>query len=139
MTDKNRTRLAQLDAPPVQRKFIWFWAGVVLVSLLLTFGRHAPFYRLFYALPYTSTIRNPTKFLHVLSWALVILFGYGVHGLWRRYVEISSSQFVGLSQHLKNWWAKAPAFDRKWIIGNFVLVGASVIAWLMRGSAGLRS
>ncbi len=30
----------------VERKLIWFWSALALVSLLLAFGRHAPFYRL---------------------------------------------------------------------------------------------
>src|SRR5487761_2176589 len=44
-----------------QKRFIWFWAGVLVVSL-----------------PYASTIRNPAKFILVFSWAIVILFGCGV-------------------------------------------------------------
>ena len=47
-----------------RRKSLWFWLGVSFVSLLLAYGRFAPFYRLIYALPYFSTIRNPVKFLH---------------------------------------------------------------------------
>src|SRR6185295_11801190 len=59
-----------------QRKAVWFWCVVVAVAMLLMFGRFAPFYQLFYALPYASTIRNPAKFLHVVEWALLILFAY---------------------------------------------------------------
>lgn len=70
------------------RRFVWFWMAVAVVSLPLAFGRFAPFYRLpYFLLPYFSTIRNPTKFLHPLSMALVVLFAYGVHGLWRRYLS----------------------------------------------------
>ena len=65
------------------RKLVWFWSAVALVSLLMAFGRFAPFYRLLYALPYFSTIRNPVKFVHVFSLALVVLFALGVDGLWR--------------------------------------------------------
>src|SRR5580658_5117577 len=46
-----------------QIKWLWFWLAVGIISLLLALGRYAPFYRLIYALPYFSTIRNPTKFL----------------------------------------------------------------------------
>src|SRR6185295_20367094 len=69
-----------------QRKLIWFWAGAAFISLLLAFGRYAPFYRFIYMLPYFSTIRNPAKFTHPFNWSLVILFAYGIHGLCRRYL-----------------------------------------------------
>ena len=59
-------------APATKRARIWWlvhqWAGLKF-SLLLSFGRHAPFYQLFYALPYASTIRNPGKFLAPLGMA----------------------------------------------------------------------
>jgi hypothetical protein len=64
-----------------ERRVVWFWSGALVVSLLLAWGRHAPFYQLFYALPYFSTIRNPIKFMHPFSVALVVLFGYGLHAL----------------------------------------------------------
>ncbi|MGH7968181.1 MAG: hypothetical protein ACREIC_05570, partial [Limisphaerales bacterium] len=70
----------------VSQRWIWFWSGTAVVALLLAFGRFAPFYRLLYALPYFSTIRNPAKFTHVFNWATVVLFAYGIHGLWRRYM-----------------------------------------------------
>ena len=53
------------------RRFLWFWTAVLMVSLLLAFGRFAPFYALLYLrFPYFSTIRNPIKFLFVFSWAM---------------------------------------------------------------------
>jgi hypothetical protein len=57
-----------------QRRSIWFWSITAFVSLLLSFGRYAPFYKLVYMLPYFSTIRNPAKFLHPFHWSLVIFF-----------------------------------------------------------------
>jgi hypothetical protein len=41
-----------------ERRTIFFWGAAALVSLLLAFGRHAPFYQFFYGLPYMSTIRS---------------------------------------------------------------------------------
>ncbi len=72
---------------PAQRRWLWFWLAVALVSLLLAFGRFAPFYQLAYALPYFSTIRNPTKFLYPFSFGLVVLFALGVDGLCRRHLQ----------------------------------------------------
>ncbi len=58
---------------------IWFWSAVVLIALLLSFGKHFPLYRLFYQLPLVSSIRNPNKFLQVFQLALGILSAYGLH------------------------------------------------------------
>ena len=80
-----RRKEAVYSAP--QRKLLWFWLGVGVVSLLLGFGRYAPFYRWMYALPYFSTIRNPIKYLDVFSFALVMLFAFGLDGLWRKYLR----------------------------------------------------
>jgi hypothetical protein len=99
-----------------QKKFIWFWTVVLFGSMLLAWGRFAPFYALPYQLPYFSTIRNPAKFLFFLSWATVILFAYGVHALSSRRA------------------AKISAFDQKWIFATAGLFGASVLGWFFYAS-----
>lgn len=107
-----------------KRKWIWFWLGVAVISLGLGFGRHAPFYRILYSLPYSSTIRNPVKFLTVVNFALVVLFAYGVDGLWRKYLEPSSSSLI----------RRSPAtvrFDKLWMQGCFVTLGLGLVAWLI--------
>ena len=71
----------------VQRRSIWFWMAVAVVGLLVGFGKYAPFFRLFYDLPYASTMRNPFKFMHIFHWALIILFAYGLHSLFRAYIQ----------------------------------------------------
>jgi hypothetical protein len=115
-----------------QRRFVWFWGVVLAGSLLLAWGRFAPvFYKLFYALPYASTIRNPAKFVLTFSWAAVILFGYGVHVLSRRYLEVPAVGATSVSVQLKNWWAKVRGFDRKWPVACVVAVGGSALAWLI--------
>ncbi len=118
-----------------QRKMVWFWAGASVLSLLLAFGRHAPFYRLLYALPYFSTIRNPTKFLLILDFSLVVLFAYGVHGLWRKYMEAPASVAANLTTRLRNWWAKTSPFDKRWVSGCALTLAASLVAWLVYASS----
>jgi len=98
-----------------ERKFLWFWSGAALLSLLLAFGRFAPFYRFLYALPYFSTIRNPAKFVSVFNWALLILFAYGLHGLSRRYLGAVP--------------ARISQFDRRWIVGCGVAIAAALVGW----------
>lgn len=118
-----------------QRKNVWFWSAVVIVSLLLAFGRHAPFYQFLYALPYFSTIRNPAKFLHILSFAVVILFAYGLDGLSRRYLEPSPPGGANYIPRFQVWWSKAARSDKRWIRGSFLAIGASVLGWLIYGSS----
>jgi hypothetical protein len=122
-----------------QKRFIWFWAAVLALSLPLAWGRFAPFskeydslgfYALLYHLPYFSTIRNPAKFILVFSWAIVILFGYGINALSRRYVAVPAGSSGPPSAQLINWWGKVRGFDRNWTMGCGVLVIGSVLAWL---------
>ncbi len=115
----------------VQRRLIWFWLAAVVVSLLLAFGRFAPFYQFFYALPYASTIRNPAKFLHTCEWALLMLFGYGMHGLSARHLGAASAAGRGLVAHWQGWWSKVTGFDRRWVVGSVAFVGLSLVAWFV--------
>jgi hypothetical protein len=117
-----------------QKKFICFWAVVLFVSLLLAWGRFAPFYALLYKLPYFSTIRNPAKFLAIFSWAMVILFGYGVHALSLRCLDVPAGNSNSISAKLKSWWAKAGNFDRKWMCICGGIFGASVLGWFIYAS-----
>jgi hypothetical protein len=114
-----------------QRKFIWFWSGMALICALVGFGRFAPFYQLFYALPFASTMRNPGKFFHVVEWVLVILFAYGVDGLSRRCSAAPGAAIRGLSAQLQAWWAKAGAFDKNWVKGSAVALAGSLVGWLI--------
>ena len=116
---------------PLQRRLIWFWIGAAIISLLLAFGHYAPFYQFVYMLPYFSTIRNPAKFTHPLHFALIILFAYGIDGLWRRYLAGAAVQYPSL----KAWWAKVKGFDRKWTIGSVVFVGLSIFGLLAYASS----
>ena len=116
-----------------ERKYIWFWSGMAVVSLLLAFGRHAPFYKFFYALPYASTFRIPGKFTQPFDWALLVIFGYGLQGFSRLYLE--KAKAVAKGAQLKNWWAKAMAADPKWIMGSIFALVASLLGWLVYASS----
>jgi hypothetical protein len=114
-----------------QRRYIWFWTGVVVVSLLFAWGRFSIFYALLYKLPYFSTIRSPTKFLIVLSWGIVVLFAYGIDGFSRLYLTNNGAKRVSPFVQLKNWWPGAPSFDRKWTLGCGVAVIAGFLGFLI--------
>lgn len=108
-----------------QRKWIWFWSATAIVSLLLAFGRYAPFYRLVYALPYFSTIRNPIKYLYFLSMAFVVLFTFGVDGLWRGFVNKTA---------MEQKRTRPGRFENMWLIGSLVAIALACIAWVVYSS-----
>ena len=116
----------------VERRLIWFWVALAFVSLLLAFGRFAIFYQVVYRLPYFSTIRNPDKFLHFVTFASVILFGYGIHGLHRRYLSVPLVSAPG--GRLKTWWRKADAFDRRWLVGCIGVIFLAIVGWVIYGA-----
>ena len=118
-----------------ERRFVWFWAAAALISLLLAWGRHAPFYQLVYALPFFSTIRNPIKFLHPFSLSLVVLFAYGAEALWRAQVAKAADSVQSLKARFKTAWAAATAFDRRWLTGLILALGASLLGWLLYASS----
>jgi len=114
-----------------ERRSVRFWSVAALVSLLLAFGRHAPFYQLLYALPYFSTIRNPVKFLHPLNLSLIILFGYGLNALWRSRVATATPKLQAIPDQFRTWWKAAAAPDRRWTMGMIATLGASLVGWLI--------
>lgn len=113
----------------IQRKWLWFWVGIFVVSLLLAFGRYAPFYRWLYALPYFSTVRNPAKFTHLLSFAVVVMFAYAVDGLWRKYVEPAEGREAKGWSGFWNWWRKASIFEKRWLQVCLLLFGIAGAGW----------
>ncbi len=119
----------------LERKYIWFWTGIAVLCALVGLGRFAPFYQFFYALPFASTMRNPSKFYHVVEWMMVILFAYGVHGLTSRSIADAKDEDDGLLDYFRKWWSKAVSFDKKWIIGMVVALGVSLIGWLIYASS----
>ncbi len=118
------------------RRWIWFWLGVFVVSLLLSFGRFAPFYQVLYALPYFSTIRNPAKFTYFCNWSLVVLFTYGVNGLYRLYLERQTAKAAAFRQTFADWWQRVRGFDRRWTTGCAIAFGAAALGWLIFASSG---
>ena len=116
---------------PAQRKWVWFWTAVALASLLLAWGRFAPFYQVLYALPYVSTIRSPAKFTHFVNFALVFLFAYGVHALTQRYFQVALTTSLGPVEAVKAWWSRARSADRRWVGGCLLVLGGSAVVWLI--------
>jgi hypothetical protein len=119
-----------------EKKLIWFWGIAAFISLLLAWGRHAPFYKLVYALPYFSTIRNPMKFMHPFQLATGIIFACGVEGIARLYLENVRGANASFGDAWKNWWRNKRAFDRNWAYGSLAFLAAAVMGWLIYLSSG---
>lgn len=117
--------------PSFQRYLIWFWTAALIIALLLSWGRFAPFYHILYLLPYFSTIRNPAKFLAIFYLAMVIIFAYGIDGLSRRYLDASADKSNSPLAQLKRWWAGVRGFDRNWTLCSLGALVLGVFAWLV--------
>lgn len=109
------------------RRMIWFWTAIAVLSLMACWGRFFPLYSLIYKLPYFSTIRNPIKFTQPMHMALIVLFAYGLQDLYRRYVIGGEGGKASAGARLKAWWKASPAFDRRWLIGCGAAVASSVL------------
>lgn len=63
---------------------IWFWGIAACISLLMAFGRYAPFYGAVRTiLPIADALRFPVKFVLLTAFALAVLSAYG----WEKLVE----------------------------------------------------
>jgi len=118
----------------LEKKLIWFWAAMFVIAVLFGWGHYAPFYQLFYALPYMSTIRNPMKFMHPGHMTLIILFAYGLQGLSREYLEAVRSTAKNTTARAQGWWASATSWEKKWTYACIGLVVLSAIGWMAYSS-----
>jgi len=135
-------RRRQSPYSDTQKLLIWFWMATLVISLPLAWGRFAPFshnsddylfYAFLYKFPFFSTIRNPTKYLFFFSCAMVVLFAYGIHALCRQ-LDPAAPKPAGWATQLKNWWARADQFDRRWVFACGGVFGACVLGWLAFGA-----
>jgi hypothetical protein len=120
--------------PLPQRYLIWFWTAVLIVALLLSWGRFAPFYHFIYLLPYFSTIRNPGKFMAIFYLAMVIIFAYGIDALCRQYMAPTEDKPKSWIAKIKTWWAGNRGFDRNWVVGSMVAFVLCVLTWFIYAS-----
>jgi len=114
-----------------ERQAVWFWGGAALFSLVAAWGRYAPLYQFSYHLPFINNIRNPIKFLHPLNICLIILSGYGLEALHRRYLRGAVQAIGSLPKYLLRWWRKTSGFDKQWAIGSLVVLLASIAGLLI--------
>ena len=119
----------------VERRTIWFWAVCAVIAVLFAFGRHAPFYRIVYSLPYFSSIRNPIKFMHAFHLCAMVLFGYGLLDLYRTFILNKTLPALSLGASLAAAFKKTGSFERKWMMGSIAALGAAGLAFLIYASS----
>jgi hypothetical protein len=119
---------------PLERKYVFFWAVTAVVCVLLAFGRYAPFYQLIYKLPYFSNIRAPMKWMHPFNLSMLILFGYSLLAISRRFMADAGGAKTGLSAKIA---VPKPveSSDKPWFIFLFSFVGISVLAAIIYTSS----
>jgi hypothetical protein len=67
------------------RRIVWFWAGVAVAALFLTFGDYLPFdiNRLLYRIPVYNLFRGPYRHTLEFTFALAVLAGMGMDSIRR--------------------------------------------------------
>ncbi|MDP7010177.1 MAG: hypothetical protein QF685_02255, partial [Verrucomicrobiota bacterium] len=108
-----------------ERRWVIFWLGLIIISILFAWGRHAPFYQLLHPLPFFSSIRNPIKFMHPASLGLVVLFVYGLNGMVSAYMFDSKKKSP--LDLLKEWFAT----QRGWSLCLLGLIVVASLGWVI--------
>jgi hypothetical protein len=86
--------LAFLTKAPARRRFMWFWLGTLIISVLWSLGGYTPFYHIVYALvPGTKFFRAPSTMLMVVGLATAVLAGIGMEAALAR--EYSRRYLIG--------------------------------------------
>ena len=115
-----------------ERSFIYFTAVLALISLGMAWGRHSVFFQLVHPLPFFKDIRNPIKFMQPFSLLVVILFGLGLQGLARLYLEGAKERVCEAGGTLRDWVNPARGFEQAWFLGSvlgFVVLTALVLTY----------
>lgn len=88
-----------------------------VICLLLGFGRHAPFYRFFYELPYMDTWRNPLKFRCPGHFCMAVMAAMGID--WLRHLVAGGDATAASRKRLRNFLLVVAAG----MAGGFLLIG----------------
>jgi len=66
-------------------RLVWFWAGIAIVSLFLSFGSHLPFdlHQLLYQVPVYNLFRGPYRHTYGFTFAMAVLAGLGMNAIAR--------------------------------------------------------
>ena len=115
-----------------ERSLIYFTAVLALISLGMAWGQHSVFFQLIHPLPFFKDIRNPIKFMQPFSLLVVILFGLGLQGLARLYLEGAKQRVREAGGTLKDLVNPVRGFEPAWFLGSvlgFVVLTSFVLAY----------
>jgi hypothetical protein len=102
----------------VGRAFVWFWLGVLVISLLWALGGETPFYRLVYAIvPGAKYFRAPSTMYFVTTFAVAVLAGVGAERVHRGAVSV---------RYVVVWLVAAAAIALLATMGGLTNVAATV-------------
>jgi len=119
-----------------ERRMVWFWTAVAVGSLALAWGHFAPFYRIFFSIPYLSTIRIPSKFLHVMHLALWVLFAYGLEAIARGSLTSGRETLGSWKERFLAWRQTAAPGEVRWVFGTLAVFAIALVGALQySGSA----
>jgi len=115
-----------------ERLMVWFWGLAALFSLVAAWGRFAFLYPALYHLPFFSIIRNPVKFMHPFHLSWIILAGFGLEAFSRSCLQNPArTSSAGKILESKSAWQKLSGFDKKYLVGLLLAVGAALVGYLV--------
>jgi len=119
-----------------------FWAGLALVSTVLSLGGKAFLYRLFYwVVPGFRLFRSQERAIYLASFSLAVLAGYGwawlssleTGGRWARRARVGLLSFALLPTVAAAVWGAASATG---LAGEGGLLPGKLLRWALLGWAG---
>ena len=121
----NTWRREQAPFSQNERRMVWFWGLAALFALVAAWGRHSFLYAWLYKIPYFSTIRNPTKFMHPFHLTWIILAGYGLEALHRSWLRRPAKAEGAAAAPVQDESRRCTAFEKGWW-GGLILAAAAV-------------
>lgn len=100
------------------------WLALLLATLVLSWGKYTPLYRLVATLPGFGSIRNPNKWLHVFQLAWGVCAAFGLDGL--------LSLADGKRQAIRRWALAAAGLAVVSFLFSFVISGGAA-KWTLAG------
>lgn len=115
-----------------ERRHILFWSIIALISLLLAYGRFAPFYQFVFMTPVFGMFRNPIKYMVPFHISMIVLFGYALIGLCRKYLNSKEQNDEKWGEALARGWKNLnfDSFNKAWSWGILVWIGLSILGLL---------
>ncbi len=85
--------LAIVAVARVRKPLISFLGVVIVLALLVAFGKYTPFYRLLYDyLPFFNKFRVPVMILVLVQLSFAVLAGFGLHWIMEKIRELAGKQ-----------------------------------------------